>query len=194
MTIFGWFILYCNYLLCLFRLLSALQVLANNIPVQDNETVVVAKKNIAMGIKVINTKKTAGLLIQAASTTQPSVNNLTLTNSPSDVTTSKDMATIFLSGSLLDRAEKSGDITQRITTFIYDNEKLFLIRLEIDESRWNGTQISKKLNSKILSAAIKDTKLRNLKGEEQVRSTFSALDTDKGKTECVFWDFNGAGM
>ena len=185
--------LYCNSLFCSFRLLSALQLMADNILV--NETLVIVKKNIAMGVKKVNSRQNSGIIIQAKATNESNVNYLTLTNSFKYDPASEDMASIFQSEALLKKTKKiTGTIygVQRVTTFIFDNEKLFSTNATHDN--YSSMLLNKKLNSKILSASLKNVTLKNLTGNETVHSTFSYLKTKKGKTECVFWDFKSAGM
>ena len=186
--------LYCNSLFCSFRLLSALQLVADNILV--NETLLIVKKNIAMGVKKVNPRQNSGIIIQAKATNKSNVNDLTLNNSFKYDRTSEDIASIFLSEALLKKAKKITGIidgVQRVTTFIFDNEKLF--STNVIHTNSSSMSLNKKLNSKILSASLKNVpSLKNLTGKETVRSTFSYLKTKKGKTECVFWDFSSAGM
>ena len=175
---------------CFHRLLKALESLANNVPVQKNETIVIEKKNIAMGVKIVDPEETAGLLIKASPTDQPNVNRLSLANTTDSSTTEETVATIFLSQMLFNKTSKILNDTQRITTFIFDNEKLFMTRLKINDAEINRSIV---LNSKILSAAIKGIKLYNLTKNEKIHSTFSELKTGGGRSDCVFWDFDGEG-
>ena len=180
------------YLFC--RLLSAFQTLAENIPVQKNETLIVVKENIAMGVKIINPKQSPGLLIQAMSTNHSNVNLLSFSSVQNYTRERNDVAAIYLPSLLFGNSKTSTNSTRRITTFVFDNEKLFLSNMQTYSKLLEKQNTSKMVNSKILSVSIKGVSLTNLTEDEQVTITFSPLLATKGRTDCVFWDFSGAGM
>ena len=139
---------------------------------------------------MVDPEQTTGLLIKAIPTDQSNVNHLSLRHATGSSTEEDTVATIFLSQFLFNKASKISDGTQRITAFIFDNEKLFMTGLKLNHSGINSSAV---LNSKILSAAIKGIKLYNLNKNEEVRSTFSELKAGGGRSDCVFWDFSGEG-
>ena len=176
-----------------FRLLHALQSLADNIRVQQNETISVPKKSIAMKVMMVNPEDITGLSITAVSTAQPNVNDFvpdSSTDKPRNV-----IAKVYLPGPLFDKINKSQDDVQRVTVFVFDNEKLFLTNVTTDDSTSSKRGSGKAVGGRIVSVSIKGSKLRNLPDSEQIRTTFStSTPSAKRHAECVFWDFNAAGM
>ena len=174
-----------------FRLLHALQSLADNIPVQQNEAISVPKKSIVMKVIMVNPEDITGLSITAVSTAQTNVNDFVPDSSidkPRNV-----IAKVYLPGPLFDKINKSQDDVQRVTVFVFDNEKLFLTKVTPDDSSKRGS--SKAVGGRIVSVSIKGSKLRNLSDSEQIRTTLStSTPSAKRHAECVFWDFNAAGM
>ena len=161
---------------------------------QQNETIYVAKKSITMEVITVKPKETAELKITAVSTNQPKVNEI-LRNNSSPEAREKVVATILLPKGLLDKVNKNKAGIQRITVFVFDNDKLFLNKVRKHQSNSKEENISKEVNSKIVAASIKGVKLTNLSKDEQVQTTFStSTPSFERKVECVYWDFGGASM
>ena len=176
-----------------FRLLYALQSLADKIPLQQNETITVAKKGIAMKVITVKPNEIKGLSITAISTSQRKVNDLV-----PDLSNDKSrnvIATMYLPGPLFSKLNKSQNDIQRITVFIFDDEKLFLTNIAKDSSVSSKRRFDKAVGGRILSASLTGSKLRNLSESEQIRTRFSlSIPSVKREADCVFWDFNSAGM
>ena len=178
-----------NHSFIRFRLLNDLQSMADNIPIQQNETIRVAKKSITMSVIMVKPKEVTGLHITAVSTRQPSVNNL-FQNYRDDKTKEQVVATAYLPGQLFFKANNNRNGLQRVTVFVFDNEKLFLNNI----SQSTSTEGKKFVSGKILAVSINGIKFNNLSKSEQVRTTFSSsISSSKKEADCVFWDFRGAG-
>ena len=161
---------------------------------QQNETIYVAKKSITMEVITVKPKETAGLKITAVSTNQPKVNEI-LRNNSSPEAREQVVATILLPKGLLDKVNKNKAGIQRITVFVFDNDKLFLNKVRKHQSNSKEENISQEVKSKIMAASIKGAKLTNLSKDEQVQTTFStSTPSFERKVECVYWDFGGASM
>ena len=181
-----------SFLHC-FRLLHALQSLADNIPVQQNETIAVPKKSISMKVIMINPEEITGLSITAVSTAQPNVIDFvpdSSTGKPRNV-----IAKAYLPGSLFNKINESQVDAQRVTVFVFDNDKLFLTNVKTDGSTSSKRSIGKAVGGRIVSVSIKGSKLRNLSESKQIRTRFAtSTPSAKRQAECVFWDFNASGM
>ena len=176
-----------------FRLLYALQSLADKIPIQQNETITVAKKSIAMKVITVKPNEIKGLSITAISTSQRKVNDL-VPNLSNDKSRNV-IATVYLPGPLFSKVHKSQNDIQRITVFVFDDEKLFLTNITKDNFFSGKRRFDKAVGGRILSASITGSNLSNLSESEQIRTTFSpSIPSVKREADCVFWDFNSVGM
>ena len=146
-----------------------------------------------MKVIMVNPEKITGLSITAVSTAQPNVIDFvpdSSTDKPRNI-----IAKAYLPGPLFNRIKENQDDVQRVTVFVFDNEKLFLTNLTTDYSTSSKRRIGKAVGGRILSVSIKGSKLRNLSESEQIRTRFStSTPSAKRQAECVFWDFNAAGM
>ena len=162
---------------------------------QQNGTIYVAKKSITMGVITAKPEEITDLNITAVKTNIPKINKIFL-NYSSHKASEQVVATIYLPQRLLNKASKNLTDIQRITVFVYDNDKFFLSNVTKKEFNSNEENIHKAVKSKILAASIKGAKLANLSysEQEQVRTTFSTPGpSSEGEAECVFWDFGGKG-
>ena len=104
----------------------------------------------------------------------------------------KQVANIFLPGPLFTKAKNQvgGNASAtRVTTFLYDNEKLFISK------ETSGANAKKKLNSRILAVSIKGIKLENLTETQRIKSEFKALNkTGSNTVRCVYWEETTRGL
>lgn len=181
----------CNIVIPHFRLVNAVEAFAENIPVPENETVIFKEKNLAVGVAVVEDKKVVqnGYFIKGnvdASETSLEMNDGTGSRD------SKQVANIFLPGPLFTKAKNQAGgnaSATRVTTFLYDNEKLFI------SEETSGTNAKKKLNSRILAVSIKGIKLENLTDDQRIKSEFKALNkTGSNTVRCVYWEETTRGL
>ena len=141
---------------------------------------------------MVNPKEITGLSITAVSTSQSNLNKV-VPDPGSSERKRQAVATVYLPRALFDKVNKSEP--QRVTVFVFDDEKLFLTQTNMDNSISSKRNTSKTVGSKILAVSIKGSELRNLSDDQQVRTTFSTtVPSTKAVADCVFWDFSGAGM
>ncbi len=164
-------------------MLTSLDLLANSVPINQTTPLVAVRKNVALAIKVIT--KSSGILIKATPGNQIGYNNLTIAEGSYDENSIQDStATIYLTPEMLQKVFRSGN-KSRIFSFVFENNRLFLSKSAVD-----GNENSKQtVDSRILSASVGDVKLENLTYKEEVTALFDSLSEQKGKVECVFWDF-----
>ena len=185
-----------NYLRFSFRMLKALENLAKDVPIGGNKTLVVVSKNMAVAVKVVDTVPTNGILIKASGTRQSGYNHLSITSTRGDKADSRNSeATIHLSSAMLRKVRllKPNAVT-RIFSFTFDNDKLFSERTVLFQNETAAKPVKKKVNSRILSAAVANLTLQNLTYEEELKGLFNPLSTKDGRVDCVFWDFQAAGI
>ncbi|XP_065060290.1 adhesion G-protein coupled receptor G4-like [Rhopilema esculentum] len=161
------------------QLLNAVQKLADEIPLANKtKSFTASKKNIALGIVVVDTTLADGFSIQGYISTS-GYNNVTLRQSSQPTYQSNSVANIFLPASLL-RAN-SGSQT-RVSSFLYDNFKLFVTSL--------NQSATKVIDSKVMSTSIKGKSVQNLNESEEVQSYFQPLNQSlTGSVSCVYWNF-----
>ena len=165
------------------RLLNAVQKLADGIPLANKtKSFTASKKNIALGIAVVDATLTDGFSIQGFISTS-GYNNVTLRQSSQPTYQSNSVANIFLPASLL-RAN-SGSQT-RVSSFLYDNFKLFVTSL--------NQSVMKVIDSKVMSTSIKGRSVQNLNESEELQSYFQPLNQSiTGSASCVYWNFTRSG-
>ena len=164
-----------------------MQNLANNIQLENNtKTFTTSKKNLALGVALVSTKVSGGFLIRGQKTNKNGYINLTLEVSTEEKVTINDVANIFLPESLIKRSSVN-ESANRITTFLYDNTKLFITTLNA-----STTEV---IDSKIISTSIKGAVIRNLKESEELRGFFYPLNANiTGTPACVFWNVTTSGL
>ena len=169
--------------------MKAIEKFAENIPLAENQTQqVFSKPNLAIGIadvsKEVESLETTGFVISGQ--IDKSKTSLDMKKEDNKTRTAK-IADIVLPGPLFKAAKNRRGANKtglRVTTFLYDNEKLFLSK------ETSGDNSSKKVNSKILAVSIKGLKLENLTEEQRVRSEFRELlnSTSEQTLNCVYWE------
>ena len=141
-------------------------------------------------VTMVNPEKIKGLQITALPASTQGVINISR-NESGNKANSQVLATIYLPQQLLIKAKGNKSGLQRITVFVFDNDRLFLNNI----SQSTSSKGKKTVSGKIVAISIKGTKLRNLSYDEQVQTTFSTpTATTESAADCVFWDFSGAGM
>ena len=164
---------------------------AENIPVPTNETVIFKEKNLAVGVAVVEEKKVVqqGYFIKGSVDTNETSLEMQEGKGTRDT---KQVANIFLPGPLFTKAKNQvgGNASAtRVTTFLYDNEKLFISK------ETSGANAKKKLNSRILAVSIKGIKLENLTETQRIKSEFKALNkTGSNTVRCVYWEETTRGL
>ena len=141
-------------------------------------------------VTLVDPEEITGLKITALPTSQSGVNNVTRNESDYEGN-SQALATVYLHKQLLVKAKRNKRDLLRVTAFVFDNDKLFLNSI----NQHTSSEGNKRVSGIIVDISIKGTKLRNLSYAEQVQTTFyTPTESSKKDADCVFWDFNGAGM
>ncbi len=180
---------FSNYFINFNRLLTSVQKLANDVPLENNTTKLYAvKKNIALGITLFDPTSVTGFLaIQGKTTPQTGFNNLEMKTAMTEQIEANDIASINLPASLIQRAGSNDSSFSRVTSFLFDNSKLF-------SPETNLSSVNKMLDSKVLSSSIKGVTVTNLKEEEEMRAFFSPLNQNvTGNVNCVYWNSTASG-
>lgn len=164
-----------------------MQNLANNIQLENStKTFTASKKNLAVGVALVSTKVSGGFLIRGKKTNKNGFINITLEVSTEEKMTINDVANIFLPESLL-KTFSANASANRITTFLYDNTKLFVTKL--------NSSTTEVIDSKIISTSIKGVVVRNLKESEELRGFYYPLNPNiTGTPACVFWNVTTSGL
>ena len=176
-----------------FRILQALQRMAEDLPLPPNkQSLVIIKGSITMGIIILDNKGKffKGLTIRGSETNRTGFNSISFERSSFNNVNVTDLSSIYLPKDLLSKASKVLTGKEfRVTSFLFDNSSLFSRR------RSPSTNITKTVNSKVLSASVKSVRLKGLNEEEELRSGFT-LYQKPGKNQsvnCEFWNNTGQG-
>ena len=174
--------------------------MADELPLAHNETqLVIMRPSVTLGIILLNYRERTveGLTVRASRTNQSGYNNIFFEKSTAKNLKSTDLSSIYLPKNLIVKANKKVTNNFRVTSFLFGNSNLFRTKEEEQSSLAksnSGVNISKTVNSKVFSVAVKTVRLQNLTDDEEIISSFLPLiPVDSTPTECVFWDFSGSG-
>ena len=168
--------------------------MAEDLPLPPNkQSLVIIKGSITMGIIILDNKRKVlkGLTIRGSETNRTGFNSISFERSPFDNVDVTDLSSIYLPKDLLSKANKILTGKEfRVTSFLFDNSSLFSRR------RSPSMNITKTVNSKVLSASVKSVRLKGLNEEEELKSGFTLYQMP-GKNQsvnCVFWNNTEQGQ
>ena len=167
-------------------MLDSLENLANDIPVTSNGSVRAVTKNVALTVQLISQVKT-DVIINAGRSRGSKYNEVNIQRDMAKSSFIVTSAEIVLPQAMLQKAAtlKPG-VNKRVYSFLYDNDILFLSKASLQAL--GQKNLTRKVNSRVLSASIGNIKLKNLSYDEEMRGLFTPLSGQAGKTVCVFWD------
>ncbi len=169
------------------RLIKAVKSLAENIPVKENTNMTISTKNLAVGVAVLPaSKSTQGFYIRG----EKDLNRTNLKMKRMGENQARtEIVDIYLPAGLLSKAKGGGTQGIRITTFLYDNHKLFYSKST------SGMEATKRFNSKIFDVSVKGRKILNLTETERIRSEFASINGSQREEmlQCVYWEDSKRG-
>ena len=178
-------------------ILNSLQEMADKM-VLDDSPVTLSQENLVFTAALLDSDQNTGILILGGTNAFNGASELGIASNATTWRNLTRAASVSIPvGSIRAASLLSKSAKIRLTSFLYQNDKLFIASRPMQgNTRLQGERIRKLVNSKVISASLSGVKLLNLSSENEVSLTFLAVNASNIplKSQCVFWDFQAEGM
>ena len=165
--------------------------------VLDDSPVTLTQENLVFSAALLDSNQNTETLISGGTNAFNGASELGIaSNSTTWGNLTRAVSVSIPAGSIRAALLLSKSVKVRLTSFLYQNDKLFITSEPVQgKTHVQGGRVRKLVNSKVISASLSGVKLLNLSSEDEISLTFLPVNTSniQLKSQCVFWDFQAEG-